>query len=382
MKDIYTRERACLCDIKIYNYKQADRYNGFPYLSLSKCRNVSKDAVIDNGRVVSADYLETTVTDIDLKIILHEIHDDSTIVPIKYMSARYGKLPKEFRDIVLLYYKGKTELKNVPSKEYFYNKSKNKLNSTYGLTVQDACKDNILYNDGAFDEEGINIADLLDKYYKTCFTSYAWGIWVTAWARFELRRALWIVGRDAVYCDTDSVKYIGNHDFAELNDTYYKASKKNGAYATDPAGITHYMGVYESEGTYKTFATLGAKKYCYTDDNDKLHITIAGVNKKKGAAELAKAGGIKAFLLGTENTIGTNEPVINQKGFIFKEGGGHELIYNMDKNYGTIERQGHKLDITRNVVIKDSTYQLGLSRDYKIILEGIQEKYVEEYEYQ
>ena len=382
IEDIFTRERACLCDIAIYHYKQADRYNGFPYLSLSKCRNVSNDAVIDNGRILSADYLETTVTDIDLKIILHEIHDDSTIIPLQYMSARYGKLPKELTDCVESYYKGKTELKNVDGMEYFYNKSKNKLNSIYGLSVQDPCKDNILYNEGEFNDEGIPVVELLEKYYKTCFMSYAWGIWVTAWARFELRQGLWIAGRDAVYCDTDSVKFVGEHDFSNLNQRYYDASTKSGAFAVDPKGKSHYMGVYEFEGTYKEFATLGAKKYVFIDQKDELHITIAGVNKKRGAAELARAGGIDAFLLGTENTIGTGETVLNSKGFIFKEGGGNELIYNMDKFYTTLTIDGHKLDITRNVVIKDSTYQLGVARDYKIILEGIEENYLEEYEYQ
>ena len=383
IEDIYKRERACLCDIAITNYKQADRFNGFPYLSLSKCRSVSKNAVIDNGRVVSADYLETTVTDIDLKIILKEMDGEGKIHPLKYKSARYGWLPKEIRDEVLLYYKGKTELKGVEGKEYFYMKSKNKLNSIYGLTVQDPCKDNILYNLGAYDEEGIPISELLDKYYKSCFTSYAWGIFVTAWARFELRRAMWTIGnRNVIYVDTDSVKFMGNVDFTDLNRTYYDASMKSGAFATDPKGKTHYMGVYEYEGTYKSFATLGAKKYVYRDQKDVLHITIAGVNKAKGAVELEKAGGIPTFLLGTENTIGTGETVLNRKGFTFREAGGNELVYNDDMDYGTVNIDGHDLKITRNVCILDSKYQLGVARDYQLILQGIGEEYLEEFEWQ
>jgi hypothetical protein len=53
----------------------------------------------------------------------------------------------------------------------------------------------------------------------------------------------------------------------------------------------------------------------------------------------------------------------------------------MDKYYYTLKIDGHDLPITRNVVIKDSTYQLGLSRDYRVILEWIAEEYLEEYEY-
>lgn len=377
---VFQREKACLVDMAFYNYAQADRYNGFPYLSLSKCRNVSKDAVIDNGRILSASYFETTLTDVDLRIVLKEVHDDTVLVPLNFKSARYGWLPKEFTDVVISYYKGKTELKGIEGQDYFYMKSKNKLNATYGMTVQDPCKDNILYDDGEFNDEGIPLSELLDKYYKTCFTYYAWGIWVTAWARYELRRALWLVGRNAVYCDTDSVKFIGEADFTALNDTYLKASKASGAYATDKHGVTHHMGVYEYEGTYDEFATLGAKKYVSVT-NGRLAITIAGVNKKLGAAELAAAGGIDAFLMGTVDNLGTGETNINTRGFIFRRGGGNELIYNMDKSYGIYHLDGHDLEITRNVVIKDSTYQLGIARDYKIILEGISEEYLEEYEY-
>lgn len=378
---IFTRERAVLCDLALYGYSQSDPYNGFPYLSLSKCRNVSGDAIIDNGRILSASYLETTVTDVDIRIIIKETADSCIMIPSNVYSARYGALPEEFRNVVIEYYTKKTALKGVAGEEYYYMKSKNKVNSVYGLSVQDPCKDNILYDDGLFDMEGISVSELLDKYYRTCFTSYAWGVWVTAWARYDLRRALWLVGRDAVYVDTDSVKFVGDHDFTDLNKTYLQASKKSGAHAKDAKGCEHYMGVYEDEGTYREFATLGAKKYCYTDEAGKLHITIAGVNKKKGAEELEAAGGIRAFLLGTENTLGTGEPVLNERGFIFRKGGGNELIYNMDKYYTTLEIDGHKLPITRNVVIKDSTYQLGLSRDYRVILNGILESYEEDYDY-
>lgn len=376
IQDIYVREKAALIDIAIYNYKQADRYNGFPYLSVSKCRKISKDCDEDNGRILSAKYLETTVTDVDLKIILKEIHPDSIIVPLKYLSCRYGKLPAEITNLVLKYYTSKTELKGSAD-DYFYMKSKNLLNSIYGLMVQDPCKDSILFDDGLFNLEGTPTQELLEKYYKRCFTSYAWGVWVTAWARFELRRAIWKVGRFGVYCDTDSVKYIGEHDFSDLNQTYLD----NNAFAIDKKGGKHYLGVYEYEGTYKAFATLGAKKYVYRAQDDSLHITIAGVNKKKGAAELEAKGGISSFLLGIRSDPSTGETIINDKGFIFYDGGGNELIYNMERTYFTLNIDGHTLDITRNVVIKDSTYQLGVSRDYKLILEGISEEYLEDFDY-
>lgn len=370
IEDISIRERACIARIAIWGYSQYDRYNGFPYLSFSKCRHVV-NPVLDNGRILSADYLETTVTDIDLKIIIKEMGDDGFIVPLEYYSAKYGQLPEAIKNEVRSYYKNKTELKGIESQEYFYMKSKNLLNSIFGLMVENPCKQSILYDDGEYNESETPIDELLEKYNKRSFVAYQWGVWITANARMHLRKALWKVGRFAVYCDTDSVKYIGNADFTELNREALRLSKINGAYAVDKKGLTHYMGVFESDGSYDRFATLGAKKYAYEVDGE-LHITIAGVNKVKGAKELARNGGLERFLLErkTKPYIGVTE--IDTNGFIFKDGGGNELIYNDEKSYGTCAIDDNTIEVTRNVVINESTYQLGLSADYKRVLESVQ----------
>ena len=97
-----------------------------------------------------------------------------------------------------------------------------------------------------------------------------------------------LAGHRFVYCDTDSVKYIGDIDWTNYNKERIRISKKNGAYAKDSKGVLHYMGVFEQEETYKRFKTLGAKKYCGEDDDGHLHLTLAGVSKKL-AAELVNA---------------------------------------------------------------------------------------------
>lgn len=368
--DIAIRERSCLARIAIYGYSQYDRYNGFPYLSYSKCRHVI-NPVVDNGRILSADYLETTVTDIDLRIIIKEMGDEGFIVPLEYYNAKYYDLPDLLKDEVRKYYTDKTELKGITEKDYYYMKSKNLLNSIYGLMVQNPCKQSILFDDCEYNMEDKPIPELLERYNKNAFTAYQWGVWVTAWARFELRKALWNVGRFAVYCDTDSVKFIGSADFEKLNKEYIKNSVANKAYATDSKGITYYMGVYENEGMYDRFATLGAKKYVY-EQKGKLHITIAGVNKIKGAEELAENGGLERFLMQrkTPTYIGCNE--LDTDGFIFKKAGGNELIYNDNKTYGVHSVGDNEIEVTRNVVIKESTYQLGLSADYKRMVEKVE----------
>ena len=112
----------------------------------------------------------------------------------------------------------------------------------------------------------------------------------------------------------------------------------------------HYMGVYEFDGHCDEFVTMGAKKYAYTDDNNKIHLTVAGVGKKKGAEELGSLRNFKA-------------------GFIFVAAGGTESVYNDTPEITTYYIDGHMIPITRNVVIRDSTYQLGLTAEYAEIIQ-------------
>ena len=97
---------------------------------------------------------------------------------------------------------------------------------------------------------------------------------------------------------------------------------------------------------------MGAKKYAYEYEDGSIGLTVAGVNKKKGAKELAAHGGLEAF----------------KEGFVFKDAGGTESIYNDNPVVGYIEREGRKIWITSNVYIRDSEYTLGVTGEYWKIL--------------
>lgn len=352
---IYKKHKALLMRICFYDLKLISRYTGAPYLARDKCRNI-ENGVYDNGRVLSADYLETTITDIDLKIIMKQ-YQWKQANPFDVFYSRYAKLPKQLRNTVIKYYQLKTELKQNPGEpineeqEYFYFKAKNKLNSLYGMTAQDPAKISYDFIDGAFVEKDTSIEELLNQSNKKAFLTYAWGVWVTCWCRWLLQIGIDKAGDNFVYCDTDSVKTIGLLNLDDYNTETRKLSETNGAYADDRNGKRHYMGVFENEtlNGYDAFITLGAKKYAYVE-NGVLHITIAGVNKKKGAIEL---GDIKNF----------------KEGFIFRDAGGTESVYNdnIDVQYFI---DGHWLHITDNIVIKDSTYELGITEEYRRILNG------------
>jgi hypothetical protein len=117
------------------------------------------------------------------------------------------------------------------------------------------------------------------------------------------------------------------------------------------------MGVMEQENDMRQFATLGAKKYVYTDNAGKIHCTIAGVGKRAGAKQLEAAGGIKAF----------------KTGFLFTgEAGGLEAVYNDTPEIKSVKVEGHTLPITANVCLRPSTYRLGVSQDFENLLRNRQ----------
>ena len=360
------RQKACLMRVAMTGVRLQRFDWGCPYLSLSKCRNIVKP-LIDNGRIISAGYLETTITDIDLKILLDEYAwEDIKFYDVAY--SRYGYLPKPLIKTICQYYHYKTELKNVEGQELLYMKSKNKLNSLYGMCAQDPVKQSILFENEDFVEQHEDEAGLLNAYNKKAFLAYQWGVWVTAWARYRLEEGIQLAHGDIndpkapqfVYCDTDSVKYLGEIDLSEFNKARIVDSQKSGAFATDPKGITHYMGVYEKEHDMCEFRTMGAKKYVYRETpEDKLVCTIAGVSKNAGGEELEERGGITAF----------------HEGFTFEKAGGLEAVYNDNPAVAEYTAEGRTGKITSNVCLRHSTYTLGLTAEYKRLLTEIRYEY-------
>lgn len=367
-KNITVHKKAALIRLSMRNVFLRDPWTGCPYLSKDKCRKII-NGIYDNGRILSADYLETTLTDIDYRIVCNQYAGDIDITHSWF--ARYGYLPDEFRQLINRYYELKTELKGDESQEVFYGKIKAKINALYGMTAQNPVKENIIYADAEqvrkYYEQHPDLVspapgpnyipdmskspeEMLQQYNKKAFLVYQWGVWVTAHARRELQEMIDLAGDNFVYTDTDSVKYMGDLDLTEYNNRIMERSLSNGAYADDAKGNRHYMGVYEVERDYDKFITMGAKKYAYEIEG-KTFVTCAGVNKKLGGPELEKAGGVSAF----------------KTGMVFKKAGGTESVYNDNVDLW-VKREGRKLHITDNVVIRPSEYTLGVTDEYKMLL--------------
>ena len=359
---LFSRGRALLMDVKLKNVKLRDRFFGDPYLSRDKSREIENGRFF-NGRILSADSLIVSITDVDYRII-KEVYSFDMEILTAYKS-NYGPLPQPFVDTVIDYYRKKTELKGKTDEfsAQLYLKSKNKLNSCYGMMAMSVCREVIEYHAENLDDPekdvftygDITDEEKLEKSRAGYWLPYEWGVWVTAWARFRLYEGIKLVSAgmhksgaqfsDFVYADTDSVKYIGSVDWTKYNALREEDSKRSGAYAVDAKGKTHYMGVYEPETDpegYEQFKTLGAKKYAYVD-HGKLHITIAGVAKKKGAEELKRAGGLKAL----------------KDGFVFREAGGLEAYYNDCPQIKEYHIDGHSIRITSNLYLKPGEYTVG-----------------------
>lgn len=365
--------KAVLLRAAFYGLELRDQFDGFPYLSWSKCRHVSADVVEDNGRILSATYLETTITDIDFRIIMRQ-YKPLKVVPIAAWWSHYGYLPRPLVQTVIDYYKEKTELKDkkgstdveTEMNETMYTKSKNLLNGIYGLMAQDPVKHSIIFDntgkEGVYWKESTEKTDeqLLKEATYKMFTLFQWGCWCTAWARFRLMEGVWLAeqqGADVLYVDTDSVKYMGDSvDWTAYNNKRVQESKKSGAFAEDVHGVTHYMGVYERERGYKDFTMLRAKCYAFIHDKEEhIQTTIAGVSKKMGGPELEKRGGLPAL----------------QNGFTFYEAAGLEAVYNDDTPIEQLELYGHAVEMGPNVCLRPSTYRIDFKENYIELLEVI-----------
>lgn len=329
---------------------------GIPYIPLAKCKAITSDRIIDNGRVLYAGIIEMVITDIDLDIILKEYEMSDFYINNVYAS-RYAPLSAEYKSVIMQYFTGKTSLKGVAGHEYEYMKSKNKLNALYGMMCQRIDHDQTTYDGHDFITTAADLDEQIEKYYKShnSFLSYQHGVWVTAHARKRLRDMLRIVGRDVVYCDTDSVKCINDHheDFEAKNQELIKEAEAAGAYATDNHGNIQYMGTWEHETVkekYSEFKTLGSKKYVYRQ-GDHVVSTVAGVNKKTGS-RFFKEWGLESFKHGT----------------IIKDSGHLTAFYN-DDDIHTITIDGVEIETASNVALVDNTYTLGITDEYIDLIE-------------
>lgn len=180
-------------------------------------------------------------------------------------------------------------------------------------------KDNPLSHISLWSLSEVDRQKEIDKYNSKPqrFLFYPWGIFVTAYARARLFTAIKDCStnghNDYIYADTDSVKILNYENHREYFENYNKDISKRLEMACiyhgfDLArirpktvkGVEKPLGVWDDDGSYLVFKTLGAKRYMYLSDdfNEEtgkferhLHTTVAGSNKKKTAEYLTRKYG-------------------------------------------------------------------------------------------
>lgn len=349
------------CTVALYSFEniRLKKDIPIPYLPYSKCEKILNSKNY-NGRILSADFLQIALTNIDYEIIKSQYDFDGLYVEQFYF-AHADYLPVELREQILKYFTDKSTLKGVKGSEYEYMKSKNKLNSIFGMMVTDILHEEYIFNDGEYDI--IEKTDI-EKYYKSRnnFLSYQWGVFVTAYARRQLQIAIDSIcarggAYDIIYCDTDSVKFVGDYDyvFDNINNNIRAYCRENNIIHSVRVNDKVYeMGNFDKEESYNQFITLGAKKYAY-NINNKIGITVAGLNKKTGAEELAKKGGLQAFTIGE----------------VFYNSGRTVAYYNVEPVH-TIMIGGCDIVTASNIAIVDTTYTLGITDTMLSILETLE----------
>ena len=292
IKNILFDDFAYIINIEFKNIK-SNYFNNI--ISKSKAYYI-ENGIYDNGKIVSASILKIVINEIDLKII-QEFYTfvNYNILEIYYANKSY--LPYKLLDFILDKYYNKTTYKNVAGKEYLYSIEKSKFNSLYGMSVTNTIKDECVFSEyGNWTVKKLNNSDILEKLnteHKKGFLSFAYGVWVTSYARYNLLSNVKLLDEYVIYCDTDSIKLVEGYDINVIHNYNKTVDDKISRVANfydidikrftpfDCDGIAHKIGLFDNDGEYLYFKTLGAKKYCYIDKAKKeLHITVAGVPKK------------------------------------------------------------------------------------------------------
>lgn len=351
----YTRKYCCMFTIVLADVTLKQGI-AMPYIDYAHAEN-TVDELVDNGRIIDAQWMRLNITEIDWEIIQEQYDFDVVKIEKLYYSLR-GPLPQELKDVVMKYYHGKTTLKAIAEKEYEYLKSKNKLNGIFGMMVTDIISDEITYSGHEWVKNPIEeekAREKLAKHYKhKAFISYQWGIWITAHARRRLNTPSRELGNDLIYQDTDSKKFKDRRHleyFANENERIKCEAEAAGAYV-DYNGKRYYLGIWDDDGHYDRFRTWGAKKYAY-EQGGALHTTVSGMSKKLGA-----------------KAVGTLENFDLEK--TYYNCGRTVSVYTEDIRH-QITVSGCTFTTASNIAVIDTSYTLGVSDTYyDIIKENIE----------
>lgn len=338
------------------------------YIQSSKVK--AKNMICDNGRVMSADYLEIWVTEYDWLTIKNTYVWES-VESVATYSSRKDYLSPTFTSYILELYHNKCTLKGVEGYEDIYMQSKQYINSLFGMAVTSIYMADISYDqyNNIWSMEDIT-EETLNKYFdglryyrdKRYFLSYSAGIYVTAIARYRLWELIRHCDMDMLYTDTDSIFYIGDYDFSWFDKDITKRLE-DACNATgldfektrplDSKGNKQPLGVLSDEPNCIEFRTLGAKKYVERREDGELYLTVSGINKD---AVKCLDNDINNFKDGFE--FNKDHPSVHKSILTY--------VYDMPD---VVYPDGYVSKYHRGINMRPNGYQIHITDEYKAILE-------------
>ena len=394
----YLRNFCCIFDIELTDViAKVDCEN---IISLSKCSHI-EDYVVNNGRIVRASKIITSMTNVDFELFT-KYYDFKSLKTSNFYYYRKGYLPKALIEAVLELYEKKTTLKGLDDVESLkdYQQAKENINSVFGMMVMDIYRPEIKYDNirGWYIEDS-SLDEQIEIYNnnKKRFTFYLWGIFITSYSRYHLLinlvshklndKNLGGIGIDYIYSDTDSLKIKNYNRYTNIIEEYNKwiiakidrCLSKRGidierARPKTIKGKIKQLGIFEFEYEAYRFKTLGSKRYIYELD-DGLHITIAGLHKLKACYFLGDGW---SYEIKTHKEV--NSPFDKfSDGLVVDEDNSGKLTHTYIDEMRTgeiIDYMGVKGKYTElsSVHLSPSSYNLSLAKDYINYLLGIKLK--------
>ena len=305
--------------IAIVEFHDIKSINDFSLESESKV-SIEGHKINDNGRIHKADIMTACMTDCDIALYkLYYRWNESETKVLHCWKAPAGKLPEFF--LKTLWDNGlkKQSLKGIEEMYVEYMLAKGKFNSSYGLSAKQAVFTEYKYgNDMISDDDYITTETINYKFFgksdvfkhtvendvetfhqhqdecqikhfddcmKSSILSPFWGIWTSAFARYNLLYNMWLISQDSpilhddihtndtVYCDTDSLYFMNEQHIIIIDAWNIWAAKR--VQKCIPAEYEPLMklgqftniALEDSNGAtdhFINFKTLGAKRYVKT----------------------------------------------------------------------------------------------------------------------
>lgn len=392
---------------KSYEWKEAERLSRNINETRSQLK-IFKDLTgfrEDNGRMVCAEVITYSVTELDMRCI-DQFYECESFEVLEAKVAQRGRLPKYIRDEMIMPYVYKSTLKNVKGSEALYQNSKGTVNGAYGMTVEKPHYEEVMLDDGEVDSVDSRAIDETDEQYlnrllhgnnwekvlkyqsaPTKVLSPYWGVYITAIARYRLlcgfeddslKGAVITMGDDTVYCDTDSTYFLNHERYMEwveqwnarakqLNVTWVDEYNRRNTDNPIDLKIFESLGGFDpisentKDGVFSHFKTLGAKRYLKID-GDELVPTVAGCPKK------SIISAVKDMTIEEKFDFFQNGMNISacKKGHVYTE---HEVVATIEDEFGNVEVMHEYATIG----ITSIDFNMSMSDDFVALVENILE---------